>query len=234
MEDAKQIHNEILESETDFIGYLNNMYKEFTNMSMRPFCNNACFERCLEQLNDLARKLLLELDFDHICSFGDIKTPVKPNMEFMKETRQNNCMDVLEKFVLKKNKENTVASFFTMYGYAKRSENSKDYDRLEPLKHVGQFLKSGYSNFEISKISNFENEKMNYPDNMHQDLFSGEKGYDEIKKVAINRLRGRALLEACKSGVPNCSKYFLRWMVRSHTRHGARCIEYLVLKSKIS
>jgi len=157
-------------------------------------------------------------------------------MEFMKPSRDNNAMEALSKFYLKKSKEQTIASFYSVYGFAKRpnTESSQQFGQLEPAKNVEQFMKSGYSFNEVSKISKIDNVDMEYGDNVTQSLFSGEKGYQDIKRVAIARLKGRALSACIKSGNPNMQKYFLRWMVHSNKRHGARCIENLILKSRIT
>jgi len=131
--DISEIISKALEQETDYYGLLADMYKEFTSMSMRPFCNNANFERFLIRINEISKEAIETLDWAEICNIGteggrglskkpkastvkESESPDKPDIEFLKQGRQNNSMDFLQKFVDKHNSKEITRSFFMMYG----------------------------------------------------------------------------------------------------------------------
>lgn len=92
-------------------------------MNSRPFCNNAAFSRLLVHLNTLARKTLTTLDFDYICDV-EASAPQKPDVDFLKVKSTDNCMDVLTRFFDKKNHEDRIKVFYTLYGRSQKDEPS--------------------------------------------------------------------------------------------------------------
>lgn len=153
----------------------------------------------------------------------------------MTEGNQKNCMDVLTKFMDRINKQNSCKAFFTMYGASKTRIARSDLSPNPTDEMAKDFFGSHLHASEIPKFNQSANQFFDYGDNVTQDLLAGENGYQNIKKLSILRLKGRALLAASKATYgPSIRQSFFRWYVRTNKSAAKRCIEKLCLGLRFS
>lgn len=133
-------------------------------------------------------------------------------------------------------KQNSCKAFFTIYGLSKTKFEVSEVGR----KSTEEVSKSDFfgSNLQASHIPKFNqsgNQFFDYGDNITQDLLAGENGYQNIKKLSIDRLKGRALLAASTaSSGPNLRKAYLRWYVRTNKSVVKRSVEKICLALRVS
>lgn len=75
----------------------------------------------------------------------------------------------------------------------------------------------------------------NFDQSMMPTTLTSREQYGDLKKLAINRLKGRALMASAKNGNDvSLGKAFLRWRVRCVKKIGRGCLEKLCARVKMS
>jgi hypothetical protein len=142
-------------------------------------------------------------------------------------------MDVLTRFFDKKNYEDQIKVFYTLYGRSGMVEVSREQERVLNLgrSSMGDEVVGtppDYGGDYYGSLTNFDQSMM------PTSLTSREQ-YGDLKKLAINRLKGRALVASAKNGNDvSLGKAFLRWRVRCVKKIGRGCLEKLCARVKLS
>ena len=147
----------------------------------------------------------------------------------MKTQRKDNCMDILEKFLVKHNKKSQLKGFYSILGKSKAYNLEPAYANLTNTMELP-------TDVHISPIQGttggvtFRNDyNALFSDNLIDD-----NSYSNIKKLALMRLKGHALLAVSKHKGSNISRSFTQWKIRAVKRYGTECLMNLIVKSKLS